>query len=94
MRLSFKKTLSYSVSLGLLAVQFDIGWSFVKLIINGEPKDFTEGISLEELILRLGVRKETVVAEVNRKIIQSGKRATQVLADGDQIELIQFVGGG
>ena len=66
----------------------------MKLLINGENKEFTDGISLEELIRQLGVRKETVVAEVNRNIVQQGQRDGCKLADGDQVELIQFVGGG
>ena len=66
----------------------------MKLLVNGENKEFTEGISLEELIRQLGVRKETVVAEVNRKIVQNDQRSALKLSDGDQIELIQFVGGG
>lgn len=66
----------------------------MKLIINGESKEFREGISVEELIEKLGVRKETVVAEVNRKIIQADQRVSHRLAEGDQVELIQFVGGG
>jgi sulfur carrier protein len=66
----------------------------VKLLINGENKDFNDGISLEELIRHLGVRKETVVAEVNRQIIRNERRAECKLAEGDQVELIQFVGGG
>ena len=66
----------------------------LKLIINGESKEFREGISVEELIEKLGVRKETVVAEVNRKIIQADQRVSHRLAEGDQVELIQFVGGG
>ena len=66
----------------------------MKLTINGEIKEFPEGLSLEELIRQLGVRKETVVAEVNRQIVQNEKRAECRLSDGDQVELIQFVGGG
>jgi sulfur carrier protein len=66
----------------------------MNLLINGENRAFSDGISLEELIRQLGVRKETVVAEVNRKIVQNDRRAECKLADGDQIELIQFVGGG
>jgi sulfur carrier protein len=66
----------------------------VKLSINGEPKEWEDGLSLEELIKRLGVRKETVVAEVNRRIIQAEQRPNCKLSDGDQVELIQFVGGG
>ena len=66
----------------------------MKLLVNGESKEFTDGISLEELIRQLGVRKETVVAEVNRRIVQNDQRPGLKLADGDQVELIQFVGGG
>jgi len=66
----------------------------MELTINGENKKFDEGLSLEELIQSLGVRKETVVAEVNRKIVQAGERSRFKLTHGDQVELIQFVGGG
>jgi sulfur carrier protein len=63
-------------------------------VVNGENKELTEQTTLEELIRQLGVRKETVVAEVNRQIIQMDKRPEIKLSNGDQIELIQFVGGG
>jgi len=66
----------------------------LKLTVNGEDKQFDLPLTLEELIQKLGVRKETVVAEVNRKIVQMDQRASLGLNDGDQIELIQFVGGG
>lgn len=66
----------------------------MRLTINGENKEFTNEISLEELIRQLGVRKETVVAEVNRQIVQNDERAGWKLVEGDQVELIQFVGGG
>jgi sulfur carrier protein len=66
----------------------------VKIQVNGESREFPDGLSLEELIKQLGVRKETVVAEVNRKIIQNPQRGDCRLAEGDQVELIQFVGGG
>lgn len=66
----------------------------MKLLVNGENKEFSDGISLEELIRQLGVRKETVVAEVNRRIVQGDQRTGWKLSDGDQVELIQFVGGG
>jgi len=66
----------------------------LKLLVNGEIREFSDGLGLEALILQLGIKKEAVVAEVNRKIIQPIDRADLKLAEGDQIELIQFVGGG
>jgi thiamine biosynthesis protein ThiS len=73
-----------------------ISWCevFLKIVVNGENKELTGPASLEELIQQLGVRKETVVAEVNRRIIQLDQRSGLQLSEGDQIELIQFVGGG
>lgn len=66
----------------------------MKILVNGENKELIEQTTLEELIQQLGVRKETVVAEVNRRIVQLDKRSGIQLTDGDQVELIQFVGGG
>lgn len=66
----------------------------MKLTVNGETKEFARPLTLEQLIQELGVRKETVVAEVNRKIVPMDQRTGVNLADNDQIELIQFVGGG
>jgi sulfur carrier protein len=66
----------------------------MKLIVNGENKEFSDGITLDELILQLGIKKEAVVAEVNRHIVQPQMRGKHKLSEGDQIELIQFVGGG
>lgn len=66
----------------------------MKLLVNGENLDFPDGLGLEALILQLGIKKEAVVAEVNRRIIQPADRVGLKLAEGDQIELITFVGGG
>jgi thiamine biosynthesis protein ThiS len=66
----------------------------MKLTVNGENKEFPDGITLDELILQLGIKKEAVVAELNRHIIQPQMRDKQKLSEGDQVELIQFVGGG
>ncbi len=66
----------------------------MKLIVNGETKNFGQPLTLEQLIQQLGVRRETVVAEVNRKIVPMDQRGGLNLSENDQIELIQFVGGG
>jgi sulfur carrier protein len=66
----------------------------VKLHVNGETLEFSDGLGLEELIRQLGIKKEAVVAEVNRRVIQPSDREGLRLAEGDQVELITFVGGG
>ncbi len=62
--------------------------------VNGETREFSDGLDLEGLIRQLGIKKEAVVAEVNRRVIQPSDREGLRLAEGDQVELITFVGGG
>jgi len=64
----------------------------MRLTVNGELREAAEGTTLSALVSVLGFRRETLVAEVNRTIVPREK--DPVLADGDKIELIQFVGGG
>jgi sulfur carrier protein len=45
---------------------------------------------LDELQLEAG----SVVAEINNSIIQPDQYSRLTLKDGDQVELIRFVGGG
>jgi sulfur carrier protein len=66
----------------------------LKVWINGESKDLSDGVHLAGLIQSLGIRPETVVSEVNLKIIQATERGQTKLSEGDRVELIQFVGGG
>jgi thiamine biosynthesis protein ThiS len=66
----------------------------LKVWINGESKDLSEGTSLADLIQSLGIRPETVVSELNLKIIPAAERSQVRLLEGDRVELIQFVGGG
>jgi sulfur carrier protein len=66
----------------------------MRVIVNGEPREFPEGVHAGGLVESLGLRRETVVVEVNRVIVERGHDEAHVLREGDQVELIQFVGGG
>jgi thiamine biosynthesis protein ThiS len=66
----------------------------LKLIVNGEGREFAASISLQDLIQSLGLKRETVVAEVNLSVVQPACHGETLLSEGDRVELIQFVGGG
>lgn len=53
-----------------------------------------EGISLAGLISLLGLDSTRVAIEVNRRVIRKADWPGLVLSQGDQIELVHFVGGG
>jgi len=54
----------------------------------------TAAPTLESLIAELGQTNKRLVAEVDGEIVPRGRWQTTPLADGLQIELVQFVGGG
>ena len=66
------------------------------LKVNGVEKQFAGGIpeTLTELLKQLGIRAETVVAEIDGEIIERSKFTETRLCPGQSIELIRFVGGG
>lgn len=50
--------------------------------------------SLLALVESLGVKPQTVVAEVNGVIVPREVYAQTTLAEGDRVELVRFLGGG
>ena len=66
----------------------------MKIICNGKEQDVSEGINLAELIRRLDLNPDTVVAECNDAIVRPEEYETYVLPENARLELIRFVGGG
>jgi sulfur carrier protein len=64
------------------------------LIINGENKYLAPVASVSELVAHLALAKDRVAVEINGRIIKKPEWEATPLAEGDRIEIIQFVGGG
>lgn len=54
----------------------------------------TEGLTVAELLRELGLDFRQVAVERNREIVPRARHGETVLADGDQLEVVTFVGGG
>jgi len=64
-------------------------------VVNGEERTVAAGSTLGDLLRELSVNAEAVVVEHNREIIRDRERLnTMVLATGDSVEIVHFVGGG
>jgi len=61
--------------------------------INGKEVDNTNGISLEELLIREGYSLEKTVVELNGEIMPKAQYKQTNIKDGDSLEVISFVGG-
>ena len=69
----------------------------MKLKINGQEKEFADDNfpqTLSALLAHLSIAEETVVAEVDAKIIERKNFASEKLKPNSEVELIRFVGGG
>jgi len=64
------------------------------VVINGERKQITAGVTLLELLKELELDPRAVVVEHNRKIVRRVGLSDVTVQDGDAIELVHFVGGG
>lgn len=64
------------------------------MTVNGQNADYTEGLTVESLLAREGFLPERVVVERNREIVPRERYSSTELSDRDQIEILQFVGGG
>lgn len=67
------------------------------LKINGNEKEFTDGqlpATLENLLDELKIKKTAIVAEIDGEIICREKYSTTRICDGQNIELVKFMGGG
>ena len=66
----------------------------MRLLVNGEPRMF-EGVGdVAALVRALGLDPRKIAVERNLKIVPRSTYAAAHLADGDRLEIVQFVGGG
>ena len=68
--------------------------SDVTVTLNGKPRQVEDGVSLLDLLKVLDVAPTRVVIEHNREIRRKDDFAKTVVHDGDELELVYFVGGG
>ena len=69
----------------------------MKISVNGKEKKIeleNEKALLSSTLEFLGYNQNTVVVEVNDLIINSKKWDSEILKEGDKLEIVSIVGGG
>jgi thiamine biosynthesis protein ThiS len=66
----------------------------MRLVINGEARQLDGAGDLAALVEGLGLDARKVAVERNLEIVPRSLYAATPLAEGDRIEIVQFVGGG
>ena len=66
----------------------------INVSINGALRQFPESTSVAALIEELGLTGKRIALERNGEIVPRSSFATQLLAEGDKLEVVVAVGGG
>lgn len=66
----------------------------MRVVVNGESREIASAVTVRELLVELGYGNDLVAVERNAQIVPRAEHATTTLADGDELEVVHFVGGG
>jgi sulfur carrier protein len=76
------------------AACFINSYKAMQLIINGDPVEVPEQTSAAQLIEILELTNKRLAIEANRDIIPRSQFEQHIFQAGDQIEIVQAIGGG
>jgi thiamine biosynthesis protein ThiS len=66
----------------------------VNIRLNGEERKLADGTTVASLLAELGLKAELLAVERNRDIVPKEAFTETVLQEGDEVEVVSFVGGG
>ena len=66
----------------------------MKVQINGEMRDFEAPLSVLQLLTVMNLPSQKIAVELNLEIVPKSAYHSQMVAAGDRIEIVHFIGGG
>jgi thiazole synthase len=66
----------------------------VSIRVNGDQRRVPAGISVAALAQSLGLEPKKVAVERNLEIVPRSTHGEVIVEDGDEFEIVTFVGGG
>jgi thiamine biosynthesis protein ThiS len=71
-----------------------MGASILRITLNGEPHELSGSVTVTELLKTLDIDARRVAVEHNLVVLKRDQFDLSVVRDGDEIEIVNFVGGG
>lgn len=62
--------------------------------LNGADHELPAGATVADLLRELQLTTARVAVERNKRIVSSPDRRSERLSEGDELEIVTFVGGG
>jgi sulfur carrier protein len=66
----------------------------LRIRLNGDPAEIEGPKTILQLLDDLKIDPRTVAVEQNLTILKRDRYATAAITEGDEIEIVNFVGGG
>lgn len=64
------------------------------IMLNGEAREWPQPRTVADLLTELDIDTRMVAVERNRLVVKRAKFNDTVVVEGDEIEIVSFVGGG
>ena len=62
--------------------------------LNGEPHEIAGPVTISALLEQLQIDPRRVAVEHNITVVKKARYDTTVINEGDEVEIVNFVGGG
>ena len=62
--------------------------------LNGDPHELQQPLSVSALLAQLEIDARRVAVELNLAVVKKAAYDSAVIKDGDEVEIVNFVGGG
>ncbi len=66
----------------------------MRITLNGDPFDLAGPLTVTALLAQLQIDPRRVAVEHNRVVLKRGAFDASVVGEGDEVEIVNFVGGG
>lgn len=66
----------------------------MEIKLNGEPYRLAAPVTVQALLETLGLDARRVAVEHNLEVVKRGRYAEEWIGEGDEVEIVNFVGGG
>ncbi|MFM8533060.1 MAG: sulfur carrier protein ThiS [Acidimicrobiia bacterium] len=64
------------------------------ITLNGDPRQIQGPLSVSALLAQLEIDARRVAVELNLTVVKKAAYDSSLINDGDEVEIVNFVGGG
>jgi thiamine biosynthesis protein ThiS len=64
------------------------------ITLNGDPHELQAPLSVSALLAQLEIDARRVAVELNLTVVKKAAYDSSVIGEGDEVEIVNFVGGG